>query len=65
MERLLQFPTRPVSRVERVLVQAVSVVKAAAPPGSGVSRDELLDRLLEILDGPEALEVYNRLMQTY
>ena len=65
MERLLQFPTRPVSKAERVLVQAVSVVQAAAPSGSGINRDELLDRLLEILDGPEALEVYNRLIQMY
>lgn len=39
--------------------------QAAAPPGSGINRDELLDRLLESLDGPEALEVYNRLIQMY
>lgn len=65
MERLLQFPARPVTKAENVLAQAIAVVQAATPPGSGISRDELLDLLLDILDGPEALEVYNRVMQTY
>ncbi len=65
MERLLQFLIRPVTKAERVLVQAIEMVQAASPPDSEISRDELLDRLLELLDGPEALEVYNRVMQTY
>ncbi|RYE42127.1 MAG: hypothetical protein EOP24_33930 [Hyphomicrobiales bacterium] len=65
MERLLQFPARPVTKAENVLAQAIAVVQAATPPDSGISRDELLDLLLDILDGPEALEVYNRVMQTY
>jgi hypothetical protein len=65
MERLLQFPSHPVTKAERVLVQAIEMVQAASPPGAEIGRDELLDRLLELLDGPEAIEVYNRVMQTY
>ncbi|KQU95169.1 hypothetical protein ASC89_21395 [Devosia sp. Root413D1] len=63
MAIMLQFTRH--TKAETVVAKSVAVVKAALPAGSGISRDELLDLLLEILDGPEALEVYNRVMQTY
>jgi hypothetical protein len=65
MERLLQFPARPVGKAERVLVQVITVVQAASSEDRGSGVMKLLDRLLEILDGPEAMEVYNHVMQTY
>ncbi|KQU96418.1 hypothetical protein [Devosia sp. Root105] len=68
MAELFQFPVRnprPIATAEGVLVKAVSVVQHAMLPDSGVSRDTLLDELLELLDGPEALEVYNRSKQTW
>jgi hypothetical protein len=64
MERLLQFPIRAVTKAERVLVRAIEMARAASPPDSEVSRNELLARLLKVLEGPEALQVYNR-VQTY
>lgn len=65
MADIYQFPRhdrdpRPIANAEGVLVKAISVVQRAAPPDSGMTRDHLLDELLEVLDGPEALEVYNR-----
>lgn len=68
MAQLFQFPIRnprPIATAEGVLVKAISVVQHASPPDSGVTRDRLLDELLEVLDAPEAIEVYNRSKQTY
>jgi len=48
-----------------VLVKAISVAPRALPLDHGMTRDDLLDELLEVLDGPEALEVYNRSKQAY
>ncbi len=63
MAEIVPFPGR--TKAETVLMEAISIVQAASPPNSGISRDELLDLLLEVLDGPDALDVYNRLLQTY
>ncbi|HWV13239.1 MAG TPA: hypothetical protein VN110_08075 [Sphingobium sp.] len=63
MAEVVEFPGR--TKAEIVVMQAVAIVQAATPPDSDISRDELLDLLLDVLDGPEALEVYNRAMQTY
>jgi len=68
MAQIYQFPRlnpRPIADAEGVLVKAISVVQRATPPDSGMTRDNLLDELLEVLDGPEAIEVYNRSKQTY
>lgn len=68
MAEIFQFPrlnSRPIANAEGVLVKAISVVQRASPPDSGMTRDSLLDELLEVLDGPEAIEVYNRSKQTY
>jgi hypothetical protein len=70
MAELYHFPVltlgpHPMASVEGVLVKAISVVQGSMPPDSGVSPEQLLDELLEVLDGPEAIEVYNRLKQTY
>lgn len=55
----------PLDSAEGGLVKAVSVVQRAAPPDSGWTCDDLLNELLDVLDGPEALEVYNRSQQTW
>ncbi|CAN7587067.1 hypothetical protein LJR016_004337 [Devosia sp. LjRoot16] len=68
MAQLFQFPIRnprPIATAEGVLVKAISVVQRASPPDSGVTRDRLLDELLEVLDAPEAIDVYNRSKQTW
>lgn len=68
MAELFQFPIRnprPIATAEGVLVKAISVVQRAMPPDSGMTRDTLLDELLDVLDGPEAIEIYNRSKQTY
>ncbi len=70
MAQIYHFPhhdrePRPMAHAEGVLVKAISVVQRASPPDSGMTRDDLLDELLEVLDGPEALEVYNRCKQSY
>ena len=70
MAQIYQFPRhdrepRPLAHAEDLLVKAVAVVQRAAPPDSGWTGDDLLNELLDVLDGPEALEVYNRSKQTW
>jgi len=70
MAEIYDFPghhryPRPIANAEGVLVKVISVVQHASPPDSGITRDTLLEELLEVLDAPEALEVYNRSKQTY
>lgn len=63
MAQVIEFPRR--NKAEVVVMRAVAVVRAAMPSDSCINHDGLLDLLLEVLDGPEALEIYNRVMQTY
>lgn len=70
MAEIYQLPRhdrdpKPMASAEGVLVKAISVVQRVSPPDSGCTLDNLLDELLEILDGPEALEIYNRSIQTW
>jgi len=70
MVQVYQFPRhdkepRPLADPEGGLVKVVSVVQRAAPPDSGWTRDDLLNELLDVLDGPEAFEVYNGSKQTW
>lgn len=70
MAQIYEFPRqdrepRLTANTEGARVKAISVVQRASPPDSAMPRDDLLDELLEVLDGPEALEVYNRSKQTY
>jgi hypothetical protein len=46
---------------ETMLLDVYRVVQHHALPGVEASRADLLNELLEILDGPEAMQVYNRL----
>lgn len=39
---------------EGVLLRAIETVRRNAPTDSGLSKEQLLDELLDVLDGPEA-----------
>ncbi len=63
MAILLQF--NQFDKAERAMEKPISVLRPPLRDTRGANPDELFERLLELLDGPEALEVYNRAMQTY
>lgn len=43
---------------EEIIVQAQEILAAYMVPNSGVSDRDCLNRLLDVLDGPEAIEIY-------
>jgi hypothetical protein len=43
---------------EEIIVQAQEILAAYRVPNSGVSDGDCINRLLEVLDGPEAIEIY-------
>jgi hypothetical protein len=46
---------------EGVLLRAIEIVQRYCPTDSGLSKEQLLDELFDVLDGPEAAEVYQTL----
>lgn len=53
---------QPVS-ADDVVVMISDVLYDYLPPDSGISREETIDRLLEIVESPLALEIYEQEMQ--
>ena len=59
-ERRLGHP--PVN-ADDIVVMVSDVLYDYLPPEGGISRKEAIDRLLEIIESPLALEIYEREMQ--
>ncbi len=53
---------QPVS-ADDIVVMVSDVIYDYLPPDSGISREETIDRLLEIIDSPLAVEIYEQEMQ--
>jgi hypothetical protein len=46
---------------EGLLLRAIEIVQRCSRPDSGLNRDDALDQLFDVLDGPEARHVYQTL----
>lgn len=53
---------RPIS-ADDIVVMISDVLYEYLPPDSGISREETINRLLEIIESPLALEIYEQEMQ--
>jgi hypothetical protein len=49
------------TRAEGVLMHAIEIVQRYSPSHSSAATEDVLDQLLEVLDGPEAKQVYETL----
>lgn len=53
---------QPIS-ADDIVVMVSDVLYEYLPPDSGISREETINRLLEIIESPLALEIYEQEMQ--
>jgi len=53
----------PALSADDVVVMISDVLYDYLPPDSGISREETINRLLEIIESPLALEIYEQEMQ--
>lgn len=53
---------QPVS-ADDIVVMISDVLYEYVPPDSGINREETINRLLEIIESPLALEIYEQEMQ--
>ena len=53
---------QPIS-ADDIVVMVSDVLYEYLPPDSGISREETINRLLEIVESPLALEIYEQEMQ--
>lgn len=53
---------QPIS-ADDIVVMISDVLYDYLPPDSGISREETINRLLEIIESPLALEIYEQEMQ--
>ncbi len=61
-EAVAKLGRQPVS-ADDIVVMISDVLYDYLPPDSGISREETIDRLLEIVESPLALEIYEQEMQ--
>jgi hypothetical protein len=54
---------RQPASADDVVVMVSDVLYDCLPPDSGISREETINRLLEIIESPLALEIYEQEMQ--
>lgn len=54
---------RSPTSAEDIVVMVSDVLYEFLPPHSGISREETINRLLEIIDSPLAIEIYEQEMQ--
>jgi hypothetical protein len=55
------LPFHPTS-AEEIIVRVQEILAAYSEPRNGISDRDVINRLLEVLDGPAALEIYENVI---